>query len=218
MCKSIDERFPYLEFPYPGISTLSKAPGSRLIKTHVAPSLLRLTDGETKAPKLLTIVRDGRDVLVSYYYFARMNNLIGYGGTFDQFFDSFVTDKVPYAPMLKLYDEMDAMSQDADLRDRILIIRYEDLKSDFGVQVDRLCQFLGKSNLNPDQMEELKRHCSFDQMRLNPSVNYGHWKEFGLAKPDEAPFLRKGQVGDWKQHFTVEQEKGFQSFLKPDSK
>ena len=208
--KSIDERFPYLEFPYPGLTTLSKVQGKRLIKTHIAPSLLNLSGDGQVMPKLLSIVRDPRDVLVSYYYFSRMNTLIGFTGSFDEFFAAFVEDRVPYGPLSKFYKEVDQMSHDPDGEKRMLVLRYEDLKSDFAGQIERLCTFLGRSPPTTDQMDQLKSHCSFNEMSRNPSVNYGHWKEFGLAKPDEAPFLRKGEVGDWKRHFSPAQSQVFQ--------
>lgn len=212
--KSIDERFPYLEFPHPGLTTLSKETGRRFIKTHVAPSLLQLGDGKDdkeKMPKVLSIVRDPRDVLVSYFYFSRMNNVIGFTGSFAEFFTAFMEDRVPYGPILKFYKEIDHMSQDPDRQKRMLVLRYEDLKKDFAGQIEKLCTFLERSPLSVEQMDQLKLHCSFEEMSLNPSVNYSHWREYGLAKPNEAPFMRKGEVGDWKNHLTGAQQKLFEA-------
>jgi hypothetical protein len=212
--KSIDERFPYLEFPYPGITTLSQRTGQRLIKTHVAPSLLNISsekEEKDQMPRLISIVRDPRDVLVSYFYFSRMNNLIGFTGSFGEFFDDFVNHRLPYGPLSKFYDEIEKMDQE---QTRILVLKYEDLKSDFDGQIEKLCTFLGRNPLTSQQMSQLKSHCSFQEMSRNPSVNYGHWKEFGLAKPDEEPFMRKGEVGDWKNHLIFlnqSQQKIFES-------
>lgn len=212
--KSIDERFPYLEFPYPGLTTLSKMTGSRLIKTHVAPSLLNMSDDGETSPKILSIVRDPKDVLVSYYYFSRMNNIIGFSGSFDEFFTDFVEGRVPYGPMPKFLKEMDEMSRDVDAKKRILVLRYEDLKNDFAAQIEKLCLFLDRPLPSSEQMDRLMSHCSFNEMSCNPSVNYGHWKEFGLAKPNEAAFMRKGEVGDYKNHFSPLQEKQFEEMMR----
>ena len=38
--KTIDERFPYLEFVYPGVKEIQKMPSPRLIKTHLPYSML----------------------------------------------------------------------------------------------------------------------------------------------------------------------------------
>ncbi len=37
---NIEERFPYLEFVYPGIKEISKKQGGRLIKSHLPLSLM----------------------------------------------------------------------------------------------------------------------------------------------------------------------------------
>ena len=38
-------------------------------------------------------------------------------------------------------------------------------------------------------------------MKANPNTNYKHWDDFGLRNPNESEFMRKGQVGDYKNHF-----------------
>jgi len=48
----------------------------------------------------------------------------------------------------------------------------------------------------------LVEHTKFDKMAENPSVNYEHWNDLGLRNKKEARFMRKGKVGDWKNHFS----------------
>ena len=36
----LETRFPYLEYPYPGLAAIKKSQGSRLIKTHLPISFL----------------------------------------------------------------------------------------------------------------------------------------------------------------------------------
>ena len=43
--------------------------------------------------------------------------------------------------------------------------------------------------LSEDQIEKLANHCSVDNFKKNSAVNF---------KPG---FVRKGQIGDWKNHF-----------------
>ena len=216
--KDISERFPYLEYPTPGMTTIAKQTGRRFIKTHLPPSLLNLsrTSGSkipTSFPRVVCIVRDPRDVLVSYYYFARMNNLIGFTGNFNDFFDTFITNLVPYGPLDEFYSQLTSLAKSAEFGNRVLIVRYEDLKQDFKGQVEKICLFLGRDPLTPDEMTLLKNHCSFQSMQDNPSVNYSHWKDLGLSKEGEASFMRKGIIGDWKRHFSQEQTKTFDKIM-----
>ena len=212
--KSIFERFPYIEFPTPGIKTISQAKGPRLLKTHLAPDLLNLDGGDQAdcehcgigIPKIVAIVRDPKDVLVSYYYFCRMNNLIGFTGTFDEFFDRFVKDQVPYGSITQFYNSLLTLSQ-GKLANNVIIVKYEDLKSNFNREVDRITHFLSLPPLTADQMARLKCHTSFEEMAQNSSVNYSQMVSLGIGNKDEAPFMRKGIVGDWKNHLSPLQKR-----------
>ena len=48
---TIEDRFPYLEFPYPGLKVLTEKPSPRFIKTHLPFSLLP-KQVEEKKPKV----------------------------------------------------------------------------------------------------------------------------------------------------------------------
>lgn len=203
---NITERVPFLEFPSPGISTIEKIKDQRLIKTHLPPSLL--FDNETyEKPKVIIIFRNPKDVLVSYYHFSRMNNMIGYKGSFDDFFLRFVKGVVPYGPFWEHFNDCSNFidNQNRNNHYKIHVVFYENLKLDFQNEIDKLCDFIGREKLTDEEMATFKQHCSFDEMRLNSSVNYKHWDDLGLRDKSETPFMRKGQIGDWVNYFTVGQ-------------
>ena len=54
--------------------------------------------------------------------------------------------------------------------------------------------------VTPDQLEAIAEATSFEAMKANPSTNYSHWDQYGLRVPNECQFMRKGQVGDYKNH------------------
>jgi hypothetical protein len=59
---SITERFPYLEFPSPGITSIERMKSPRFIKTHLTPSLLfsknnNNNNNKEERPKILAILR-----------------------------------------------------------------------------------------------------------------------------------------------------------------
>lgn len=87
--RNMEQRFPYLEYFYPGVNSIDKTPNSRLIKTHLPYSLLP-ESVRTENPKIIYVVRNPKDVCVSYYHFTRLVKETGYVGCFEDFFESFL--------------------------------------------------------------------------------------------------------------------------------
>eukprot|EP00112_Aurelia_sp_Birch-Aquarium-sp1_P022566 Seg640.2 transcript_id=Seg640.2/GoldUCD/mRNA.D3Y31 product="hypothetical protein" protein_id=Seg640.2/GoldUCD/D3Y31 len=75
------------------------------------------------------------------------------------------------------------------------------MKKDQASSVKKVAKFLGK-DLNDEQVGILVEHLSFEKMKTNSAVNK---EEF--SKADRGSFMRKGQVGDWKNYFTEEMNK-----------
>ncbi len=78
----MEDKFPYLEHIYPGLGEIQKRFGQkRFIKTHLPFHLLpkQITEKQKQA-KVIYIYRDPKDVIVSYYYFARMLTYVAYTG------------------------------------------------------------------------------------------------------------------------------------------
>ena len=60
-----------------------------------------------------------------------------------------------------------------------------------------------------DQVKKLVEHLSFKQMQGNKAVNYDDMGSKGLYNEDayQYGFMRKGEIGDWKNFFTDEMSK-----------
>lgn len=86
----LETRFPFLEYPFPGLSTIEKMQSPRLIKTHLPYYGLPETSGNAK---IIYVTRNPKDVVVSYYHFARMFTMFNFVGTFDDFLDKFQEDE-----------------------------------------------------------------------------------------------------------------------------
>ena len=65
-------------------------------------------------------------------------------------------------------------------------------------------EFLGK-DISQQIMERIARQCSFGEMKRNPATNYASEEQ----KPNSTDFIRKGEVGDWKNYFTTEKNEVF---------
>ena len=68
--------------------------------------------------------------------------------------------------------------------------------------MQRIAEFIGK-DLSPETRERIVEQTSFDAMKTGSNVNYLWRKNF------TAEFIRKGQVGDWRNCFTEEQNDTF---------
>ena len=73
--KSITDRFPYLEFPTPGIKSIERLKGNRFIKTHLTPSLLLSEKLDPKGdkfcdnvPKIITIFRYLKKINIKWFH------------------------------------------------------------------------------------------------------------------------------------------------------
>ena len=85
--------------------------------------------------------------------------------------------------------------------DNILFIKYEDMKENLRGAVETVSQFVG-CHLTADVVESICEQTTFKSMKNNDSVNYSWGKAVAEGSTD---FIRKGVVGDWRNHFSEEQ-------------
>ncbi|XP_007667397.1 sulfotransferase 1E1 [Ornithorhynchus anatinus] len=196
----IFNRVPYLEVKSPdmneGVQQLIEMPSPRLVKTHLPVQLLPVSFWEKKC-KMIYLARNVKDVIVSFYYFHLMADGHPPPGTFTEFTETFMKNKVPYGSWFDHVKDWWEKRNDQNL----LYLFYEDLQEDPMREVLKVSQFLGKS-LSQEQLERILKHTSFKVMKKNPSTNYSTLPENSMNH-DVSPFMRKGISGDWKNHFTV---------------
>ena len=78
---------------------------------------------------------------------------------------------------------------------------YKDLRG----SVEKIAQFMSY-NLDATVVDKIVSQSTFNSMALSSSANPDQYKEhIQLLRKDVTPFLRKGIIGDWKNHFTEEQ-------------
>ncbi|KAG2464066.1 ST1C4 Sulfotransferase, partial [Polypterus senegalus] len=89
------ERAPYLEFNglnviSTGLDLLEAMPSPRLVKTHLPFQLVPQSFWD-KGCKVIYVARNAKDVLVSFYFFHKMNVRLPETGTWDDFIESFLS-------------------------------------------------------------------------------------------------------------------------------
>lgn len=194
-------RVPYLE------STKVESPIEKLtsmkrplvVKTHLRADLImrQVSKKADSGPKVVVVMRNPKDILVSYYYFYKACKSYDFKGSFDDFFRLYESDDLVYG------DPLDYCQQWMTYKDNpnVIIIHYEDLKADLKSCIKNLSTFCQRELPN-EQIENLANHVSFDSMKKNPQTNF---ESFIAMRPHISPFIRKGIVGDWKNHLTPEQ-------------
>lgn len=200
--KSIEERYCFLELKRPGypaeMDKLVERDSPRLIKTHMPYQMMANQVNRDKT-KFIVVMRNPKDNLVSMYHFYRTNRGLGlYSGSWDQFFEEYVK-----ADQIVTGDALEYNRHWWDNRDNenVFIITYEEMKKDLRFSVERVAKFLEK-DLSSAQLDKITQATTFDAMKINPATNYSTYSSMDTKK---GSFIRKGMVGDWKNHMNQEQ-------------
>ncbi|KAJ7986032.1 hypothetical protein DPEC_G00346610 [Dallia pectoralis] len=188
-------RAPWLEQYYsPGV--LEASHGHRIITTHLPYQLLANALQDSKA-KIIYVIRNPRDVVVSYYYFHKMANFLPDPNSFDEFLDEFLEGKVSYGSW---FDHVKGWTSQAGVLANFFCISYEEMWLDLQGCMKRISSFLECPLVDEELARSLKQ-CSFSSMRDNPMVNYTQVPN-EIMDHSKGHFMRKGKIGDWRNTFT----------------
>ena len=89
----------------------------------------------------------------------------------------------------------------------ILIVRFEEMKKDLHKSIRTISQFMGY-DLDEATINAIAEECTFDRMKANPLLNLDTSRYTKIFNKDRT-FMRKGVVGDWKNHLSPEQTAQF---------
>ena len=171
--------------------------GGRLIKSHEPYS------GPQRRfyRKAIYLIRDGRDVAVSYYYTLIRRGL--YEGEFGPFLRLFLGGGVDgYGPWHQHVESWLAspLRQGASL----LVLKYEDLLTHPAHDLSAAMEFLGMPAAQ-DRVEETIHKYSAERMRERERLSRFHSKQ----KRRDIMFVRTAGRGDWARTFSAEDEELF---------
>eukprot|EP01024_Parvocaulis_polyphysoides_P009412 TRINITY_DN12949_c0_g2_i3.p3 TRINITY_DN12949_c0_g2~~TRINITY_DN12949_c0_g2_i3.p3 ORF type:complete len:185 (+),score=36.34 TRINITY_DN12949_c0_g2_i3:2-556(+) len=149
--------------------------------------------------------RNPKDCCVSFYYhtlgFAKYYNFEN--GKFDDFFEVFLQGKVDFGDYFE-----HLISWSKHLTDEnVLFLTYEQMKNDLKSCVVKVAKFLGSEFEEKIQDEKILQkivdNCSIQNMQKMDKQK--QWTT-GI-RPENMPFVRKGEIGDWKNYFSEEQSR-----------
>ncbi|KAM9785408.1 LOW QUALITY PROTEIN: cytosolic sulfotransferase 3-like [Neosynchiropus ocellatus] len=228
----VHERVPFLEIIVPGVlngieltENLTTTP--RLIKTHLPVQMMPKSFWEQKC-KIVYVARNAKDCAVSYFHFGRMNKIQPEPGDWSTFLRDFMDGKrkvESYLLLIKFHQHLKCSNirvygswydhsinwwEKKKTYPNLHYVFYEDMVEDCGREVDNFCSFLGVT-LTAEEKQRVLSGTQFNSMKDNKLTNYSaiHVMDFKVS-----PFMRKGKVGDWKNHFTVAQNEQFDEHYK----
>jgi hypothetical protein len=158
----------------------------RVIKEHTPFNAL----AERHVKRAIYIIRDGRDVLVSYWHFCNQRD--GTQISFSEFLKKSADTTYFYGP----WREHVLGWLDAKL-DAKLVIRYEDMICDPVRVLTEALRFVGISRSDKHIQDAVNR-ASFDELR-----ELEREKGLSLAQLKSVTFFREGRVGSWRDTFTA---------------
>ncbi|XP_076035137.1 sulfotransferase 1A1-like isoform X2 [Oratosquilla oratoria] len=195
-----------------GIQMAAATPGIRIIKSHLTfpllpPDLLDTT-------KVVYVMRNPKDMCISYNHHCRMARFHDFQGNMDLFVDYLTNDELFYGPY------WNHVKEGWKRRDhpRLYVLFFENLKADPVAEVRELDKFLG-TDLTEEQMTKVIEHTSFDKMKAR-DAHFPVTEEMKKkilnqeVVQNEGGFFRKGQVGDFKNKLTPAQESKIDAWTK----
>jgi hypothetical protein len=167
---------------------LKRTPRPRIIKTHQY--------FDHRYGKLIYIVRDPRDVALSYYDFQRKYMQIADEYPLDRYVDEFVTGKLISADWGTWSENVASWIFTRGNSPTFLLLRYEDMMNDTAQELTRIANFLA---VNPDtsRIQQAIERSSADRMRKLEKLEEHKWVATKNRRKD-IPFVRVARSGGWK--------------------
>ncbi|EGV94060.1 sulfotransferase 2B1 [Cricetulus griseus] len=176
----------------------------RLLTSHLCAKVLAPALMKSKA-KVVYMARNPKDAVVSFYHFHRIAGFLPDPGSFEDFVDEFLQGTGFFGSWFDHVKGWLGLQNDLNL----LFVTYEELHQEPRRTIQKLCEFLGHS-LRPEEEDVILEHCSFSFMSQSSMVNYSLVSK-EIIDQSQGKFLRKGVVGDWREHFTPELDEKFKA-------
>ncbi|KAL3051982.1 hypothetical protein OYC64_002079 [Pagothenia borchgrevinki] len=205
------ERVPWLEEIQACTFNLEQRASPRMLTTHSPYNMMPPSFFEVK-PKVIYVMRNPKDVFVSSFFYHMTASFLVNPGPQTEFLHKFLDGKVMFGSW---FDHVKSWLNAED-KEHIMYISYEEMILDLKDSVGRLAQFLNTS-LDPEVIEKIADRCLFKNMKNNNMSNYSAVpREF--MDQTKSEFLRKGIAGDWENQLTVAEAEYFDSVYKDKMK
>ena len=167
---------------------LKRIPRPRVIKSHEY--------FDHRYPKVIYIVRDPRDVALSYYDFQRKYRQVEDGYPLENYVDDFVNGRLISASWGTWGENVGSWVSTRERSGQFLLLRFEDMLTDTPRELTRLAQFLG-IQVSPELLQRAITNSSAGHMQQLEKEQQDQWIATKKHRKD-IPFVRVGKAGGWK--------------------
>lgn len=172
----------------------NRVPKEPYYKRYATPTFFKVHDlPRPEYKRVVYILRDGRDVMVSYFHHLKAvrNPAIDFLSVVRA--DKNVTSGVKWHKHVETWLSNPHHAQ-------MLVIKYEDLKRDTVNELRRFCAFIGIER-EEAFLKMIAHKASFEKMRQKETRQGG----IGVLNwPKDKPFVRRGEVGSHKDEMLPE--------------
>jgi hypothetical protein len=166
---------------------LERAQRPRILKSHQY--------FDPRYPKVIYVVRDPRDVVLSEYHFDIKRRAIADDFPRQEFVSRFVRGEVNHANGTWAENVVTWFyTRRGD--SRFLLVRYEDLQTQALEEMGKIARFIGIS-ADPERLAFAVKQSAADRMRELEKKQSHLWSSTRTTRQDK-PFVRSAKAGGWK--------------------
>jgi hypothetical protein len=165
-------------------------PGPRILKSHEC--------FDPRYTKVIYVVRDPRDVAVSYYHYHLKQRWIEVGFHRERFIRRFVAGDLRYGSWGANVNSW--LRAAHDHHPSLLVLQYERLLTQPELEVEKIARFLNANTSEPDLARVIELS-SADHMRRLEKAQADVWKTIKHSRR-EIPFIRSAKSGNWKSELS----------------
>jgi hypothetical protein len=182
----LESRIP--EIYYVSDRKLRNFPRPRVIKSHEC--------FDPRYRKTIYIVRDPRDVFISYYEFQLKRRVISDDCSLEQFLPRFMESAIE-PKMGSWRDHVVSWIATRGGQNNFLLLRYEEMLANTELEATKIASFLGLDS-SPGRIGRAVSLSSADRMRQLEKEQSRQWNATKDTRQDK-PFVRKAAAGGWKE-------------------
>ena len=167
---------------------LKSTPRPRIIKTHEY--------FDHRYRKVIYIVRDPRDVALSYYDFQRKYMQIDDAYPLEQYVEDFVQGRLISIDWGTWAENVSSWIYTRGKSKNFLLLRYEDMIADTESELSKVAVFLGV-NATPQTLSQTVQRSSAERLRSLEKIQGEQWVSTKNKRSD-IPFVRTAVAGGWR--------------------